>query len=446
MKKLLLSISFLSLGFAANAQTWVSQATGFETASRGIEEINIVDANTVWGLAFDGSGAAAVVQEFTLTTNGGASWTPGTINVGDPAISINNISPVSATTAWVSAVNGTDGTGSVIYKTSDAGLNWEQQNASGFTTATSFVNYVHFFNENVGFAAGDPAGGEFEIYRTTDGGANWTLVPGANIPNPLSNEYGYNGGNSAIGNSAWLVTNKGRILKTTDMGLTWTVSQAPLTDFGSALPANSGKLIFSDANNGCLLKTSGTVAVPVYTFYTTTNGGTTWSAGTPYTGTYRLLTYIPGTTTIVATGAGTATGGSGSAYSNNNGTSWTTIDSGVQHLEPAFFNATTGWSGGFSTTPFNDGIFKINGNLANTQFNNTKFKVYPNPATSVVNISTEGLDSYTLKVTDLTGKVMTTKDFSGVENTVDISSYAAGVYFFEINSGSKSETIKIIKN
>lgn len=443
MKKLLLSISFLSLGLAANAQTWVSQATGFEAASRGVEEINIVDANTVWALAFDGTSSTNVIQEFTLTTNGGTTWTPGVIDIGNPAVSINNISPVSATTAWISAVNGTDGSGSCIFKTTDGGATWDQQNTAGYTSSTSFINYVHFFNENVGISAGDPANGEFEIYRTTDGGANWTLVPGANIPNPLSNEWGYNGGNSAIGNNAWIVTNKGRILKTTDMGLTWTVSQAPLTDFGSALPANSGRLIFSDANNGCLLKTSGTAAVPVYTFYTTTNGGTTWSAGTAFTGTYRLLTYIPGTTTIVATSAGTP---SGSAYSNNNGTTWTTIDSGAQRGVPAFFNATTGWCGGYSSTPFTDGIFKIDGNLATAQYSATKFKVYPNPANSVVTVATEGLDSYTLKVTDLTGKVMTTRDLSGVENTIDISGYAAGVYFFEINSGNKSESIKIIKN
>ena len=439
MKKLLLSISFLSLGFAANAQSWTSQATGFNNVSRGIEEINIVDANTVWALAFDGANVNNVIQEFTLTTDGGTTWTPGIINVGDPALGINNISPISATTAWVCAVNGTDGTGSVIYKTSDGGANWDQQNPSGFTNASSFVNYVHFFDENNGMDAGDPINGEFEIYRTTDGGDNWTLVPGANIPNPLSGEYGYNGGNLAIGSTVWLVTNKGRILRSSDMGQTWAVSQGPLTDFGGT--AQSGRLLFSDVNNGALLKTAGTT----YTFYTTTNGGTTWSAGTTFTGTYRLLTYVPGTTTIVATSA--ATGNSGSAYSNNNGTSWTTIDSGVQRGVSAFFNASTGWCGGYSVDPFTDGIYKLSGSvLANEQFNAASFKVYPNPATSTVNIATEGLDSYKLKVTDLSGKVMMAKELSGVENTIDISGYATGVYFFEINSGSKSETVKIIKN
>ena len=38
----------------------MSQATGFADASRGLSEVRIVDANTVWGLAYDGSGGGAL--------------------------------------------------------------------------------------------------------------------------------------------------------------------------------------------------------------------------------------------------------------------------------------------------------------------------------------------------------------------------------------------------
>ncbi|WP_284650977.1 T9SS type A sorting domain-containing protein [Flavobacterium terrisoli] len=442
MKKLLLPFSLLFVGFASTAQTWNAQATGFTTASRGISEIKIVDANNVWAIAFDGTPADEPIQEFTRTTDGGNIWLPGTFSVGDPTLSITNISPVSGTTAWIGTYDATLGFGGV-FKTTDGGLNWEQQNTAAYTTAgESWFNFVHFFNANVGITQGDPegAGGEFEIYRTIDGGDNWTRVPGASLPNPLTGEYGYNGGYDVAGGTLWFTTNKGRLYRTTDMGVTWTVSQAPLADFGSA--AVSGNAIFSDANNGFLLKTQGTT----YTAYTTSNGGTTWTAGTPYTGAYRLLCYIPGTTTLVATGAGPTVAEMGSAFSSDNGTTWTSIDTGAQRLSPAFLNGTTGWCGGFNEDEFAGGVFKLNGTLGNSDFNTTKFKVYPNPATSVVNLQTEGLDSYTLKVTDLSGKVMTTREFSGIENALDISSYATGVYFFEINSGSQSQTIKIMKN
>jgi len=128
MKKLLLCFSLIALTSTINAQ-WTSQATGFSAASRGLSEIKIVDANTVWGIAYDGSGLGLDIQEFTVTTNGGASWNPGIINVGNTALQITNVSPVSGTTAWVGAFDATDGLGGV-FKTSDGGLTWEQQNCS----------------------------------------------------------------------------------------------------------------------------------------------------------------------------------------------------------------------------------------------------------------------------------------------------------------------------
>lgn len=437
MKKILLSFSLLLAGYATNAQSWTEQASGFSDASRGISDISIVNATTVWGLAYDGSGAAAVVQEFTKTTDGGVNWNPGLIDIGDPALAINNIIAIDADNAWVTALVPADGNG-VTFRTYDGGLNWIQQNPLGYqVTGESFLNGVHFFDENNGLTYGDPANGEFEIYTTSDGGDNWTLVPAANIPNPLPGEYGYNGGNVFIGNTSYLVTNKGRILKSTDMGLTWTAYQAPVTDFSST--GQSARIAFSTPSNGHMLKTVGTT----YTYYTTSDGAQTWSAGTPFTGLYRVLTYVPGTNTIVATSAAAV---SGSAYSNDNGATWTSIDSGAQRGVAAFYDGSTGWCAGFSVDATTGGIFKFTGTLSNSQFNSTKFSVYPNPSSSNVTISSPEVDTYSLRVMDITGKVVINKELNGLENSIDVSSFSNGLYFFEINSGNKSETIKIIKN
>lgn len=437
MKKLLLSLSFIALGSVANAQ-WTEQATGFSAPSRGLSEIRIVDANTVWAFAYDGSGAEANVQEFTRTTNGGATWIAGPIDVGNGDLKIANISPVDGMTAWASAFDDVDGFG-WIYKTTDGGGNWVQQNATGYTTpGFSWLNVVHFFDANNGISQGDPEGGEFEIYRTTDGGASWTRVPGANIPNPLSGEYGYNGGYEVAGGTLLFTTNKGRLYKTTDMGVTWTVAQAPITDFGSL--AQNGTVHLSDANNGYLLKSIGTN----YTYYTTTNGGTTWSAGATFTGTRRILNYIPGTTTIVATGVGAA---AGTSISNNNGATWTQVEALEQRGANAFFSGSIGWAAGLSANSTTGGIFKLSSPLNNTDFETTsEFKVYPNPAYSTVTVSVTSLDSYKLSVTDLTGKIVMEKSLSGIENTLDISSLSNGAYFFTLNTDNKSQTVKIIKN
>ena len=457
MKKLLLSFSLIALSSTINAQ-WTSQGTGFSVASRGLSQIHIVDANTVWALAYDGSTPTPPAttnpdpQQFTMTTDGGGSWTAGTINVGNTAWAINNISPVSATTAWVSAINNITGDPSngvgYIYKTTNSGTTWTQQLATGFQTAgSSFLNGVYFFNANVGIAYGDPVGGEFEVYRTINGGTTWTQVPAASLPNPLNMEFGYNNSPIAIGNTLWFTTSKGRLYKTTDAGVTWNAYQTPIADFGGGVTmGTSGNVHFSDVNNGYLLRAVGTTT-PVYTYYTTTNGGTTWSAGSPYTGTRFILNYIPGTTTIVATSAAAP---NGTSISTNNGATWTDLEPGgtTQRGASAFLNGSTGWCAGFSgTDPFTNGIFKLTAPLAIQSFENVAtYKVYPNPATSTVSISALNVDTFNLSVTDITGKVVMAKSLNGIENTLDISSLSTGAYFFELSSDNKKEVIKILKN
>jgi photosystem II stability/assembly factor-like uncharacterized protein len=441
MKKLLLSLSFIAFSSAINAQ-WTSQATNFDTEVRGLSQIKIVDANIVWALAYDGSGLGANVQEFTRTIDGGASWNAGLIDLGNPDLEINNICPVSATTAWVSALIPAEGKG-VIFKTTDGGASWNQQLTEGFQAAASFLNGVYFFNENVGIAYGDPvAGNRFEIYRTIDGGDTWTSLPTTSSTAILSGEYGYNNDPITAGGAFWFTTSKGRLYRSIDQGATFTAAAAPLNDFGGvATPGTTGTAIFSDANTGYLLKAVGTT----YTYSTTSNGGASWTPTTPvpFTGTRRLLTYIPGTTRIVATSAAAPVG---TSVSTDNGTSWTDVESDAQRGVSAFLNDTTGWCAGFSGALV-DGIFKLTSPLGTNDVTaSAKFKVYPNPATSTITISAADVDSYQLNVTDLTGKTVMTKPLNGMENNVDISALSSGAYFFELSSDNKREVVKILKN
>ncbi len=452
MKKLLLIICLIASFSSVFAQSWVTQASSFSNPSRGINNLQIIDANTVWGLAYDGTATASNVQEFTLTTNGGTTWTPGVINVGNTALSIGNLCAISATTAWVSAFDSTAGLGS-IWKTTDSGATWAQQNIGAFSTAaSSWIDGVHFFDANNGLAFGDPVGTSFEIYKTNDGGATWTAITS---PATVTNEYGYAGNFAYAGNSFWFTTSAGKIYRTTDMGATWTKLASPLADFGAQVTTNNiGNIYFSDNNTGIILgsknyvaATATTASTGTFKIYTTTNGGSSWSTGVAYTG-FRNMCYIPGTTKIIATSALTTTTTSdGSSYSNDNGVTWTTIDTGIQRLSPAFLNATTGWCGGFNSDPFTGGVFKFSGNLINPTFDGNKsFNISPNPANALVSISSTLVDSYKLKVADLTGKIIIEKEMNGVQNTLDISALTSGMYFFTFTSDNKSETTKIIKN
>jgi len=442
MKRILLSITALLVSSTAFSQFWSTQNTGFATASRGISGMEVYDANTVWAFAIDGNDTTNNIQEFTKTTNGGTTWTAGTINIGNPALRITNISGVSATTAWVGAFDETDGLGGV-WKTIDGGATWTNQ-LSLTTAGQSWTNYVHFFDANNGVAGGDPESGEFEIYTTSNGGTTWTRVPAANIPNPLAGEYGYNSGYYAVGNNMYFYTGKGRIFKSTDKGLNWTAlaTNTIISDFGSA--TINGNMAWSDANTGMIFrKTFSSTGTPTgLTLYRTTDGGATWPAVT-FTGItagnkINDVTYVPGTTILVATSSA-----GGSWKSINNGTTWTALDTGVQHLDVKCFNASTCYSGGFNTSATVGGMFKSAQVLATSEVANaTKHvSVYPNPTNGEINIKTDKKVK-TTAVLDFSGKAVMKTD----AGKPDISSLPKGTYLIQIEfTDGTTTTEKVIK-
>lgn len=448
MKKLLLFFTVLSVSSAVNAQ-WTSQATGFTDASRGVSGINIVDANTVWALGFDGTSAGATVQEFTKTTDGGTNWSAGFIDVGNTAYHITNISPVNGTTAWVGAIDSDNATiwAGGVWKTKDSGSTWIHQNATAYNEADSYFDAVHFFDANTGITFGDPISGKFEIYKTTDGGDSWNAI--TSVP-ASPGEYGYNGGVVAAGNTVWFTTNTGKLIRTTDQGASWTKLNGPagLTDFGSA--AINGTPYFSDNNVGVILATFDTGKT--YKLFTTSDGGSTWSAAANYTGGYNLiLSYVPGTTIIVATSAnGTSPSVAGSAYSKDNGVTWTTIDTGNQRGDVAFLNETTGWCGGYTVDNTTDGIFKYTGPSLSTSSVTvkTKFTASPNPTTGMIKLASATETINEVGVFDLLGKQVYSSKFSALnEVNLDLTSLQTGAYLLKVSSNTgNTESIKIIKN
>jgi len=358
---------------------WIVQNSAFSQANRGINHISIVDQNVVWATAYDGSGAAANIQQFTKTTDGGVTWVPGNISIGNAGLGISMIKAISSTTAWLAAFPNAAGQLGGIWKTTNGGTTWVKQTTATFSNASSFTNVVHFWNANEGFCMGDPINGEFEIYRTSNGGTTWTLVAGANIPNPLAGEFGYTRQIDVVGNSVWFATNKGRIFHSIDKGATWAVYVSPLIDFGGA--NMSGNFSFSSLTNGLIVDVNGTV-------YRTTNAGSTWTqlvtSGPVFT---NGLCAIENTNVVFTTGAAAA--GSGSSYSLDNGTTWSQIDN-VQHLYCEFLTPSIGWSGWFNTNATQNGMWKWN-NLTSplaVQFNG-------NPATVCVNTPVQFTDQTT---------------------------------------------------
>jgi hypothetical protein len=326
---------------------WITQNTAFPDASRGINYVSVVNENVVWVAAYDGTSPTTACQDYALTTDGGTTWEPSTIPSAD-GLSLAMICAVDANHAWTpmyAASGGTQG----IYYTADGGLTWTRQTTADFTQTGDFPDCVHFWDLNNGWCMGDPVGGAFKIFTTTNGGTTWTQVPSANIPAPLSGEWGVVGYYCVVGDTIWFGTNVGRVYKSIDRGIHWTAAQTTLSAYI--------KPTFKDADHGLVIDLNS--AATAY-LSETSDGGATWT-DVAFTGNCydSDMLYIPGTDNMyISTGA--ATGAEGGSYSLDGGHTWTDYTEmiGIQMMNLGFTTGMVGWAGSFNTDSATGGIFK----------------------------------------------------------------------------------------
>ncbi len=454
-RKLLLLLGLVVAGFSVSAQkAFHTQNSGFATASRGINDFDVVDSNIVWAVAYDGSGAAATIRDFTVTTDGGYSWLAGAVK-GTTATALNNyglanISAINGTTAYASIYPVTTAIGlQGVYKTENAGATWTKVSTGAFTNASSFINVVHFFDAQNGIAAGDPANGYFEIYTTSNGGANWTRVPSANIPcTPLASEYGTVGYYAAYDSTFVYPTTFGRILLSRDMGATWALGTTPLdsTD-GTALPSIS----FQDHDFAVAVMANTTAAVN--TFIISQDGGLNWDyAGIDTVGgvyDFNAIEYVKGTVgTWFATSANSTSGGMGAAYTEDGAQTWISIDK-EQHTCVRFNDINNGWAGGFNTSATVGGISKWGSVRTAAGISNNKvdgFVVYPNPSNGKFYVKANVKGASAIKVMDLTGRVVFQENYPTkalLFTSIDLSNQTPGIYFVEVREGNNVSIQKV---
>ena len=369
------------------------------------------------------AGATATVRK---TIDGGATWTNANPNTGVITGDIYNVTAVDANNAWVT----TSAAATFIYRTTNGGTNWTQV----FTQTGGFIDGMVFTTVNNGFAYGDPVGGRWSLFRTTNGGTTWDST-GLYVPQAGS-EAGWNNSINVKGSNIWYGTNNTKVYHTTNAGVNWTSGVTTFLD--------SYCMHFNDINNGL---------AGGETLNRTTNGGVTY-------------------TLLAAPGAGNITGmaGANSTYywftrgdslyaTTNSGTNWSIAfgdTKGLWAADVATLNngCGIGWAVGDSgkiirinvdslvgIQPLGNGVpyvYRLAQNYPNP-FNPSTKIAFDIPKAGIVN----------MVVYDLLGREVATlvnefKQAGKYDVDFNALNLASGVYFYKITAGEFVDTKKML--
>ena len=303
-----------------------SQSSG---TSALLQAVSAVSNDVVWVSGQRGTWAR--------TLDGGRTWQTGSIPGGE-TLQFRDVHAANADTAWL--LSSGSGDASRIYRTTDGGATWSLQFRN--TEPEAFYDCMDFWDARHGLVFGDAVNGRVMVLETTDG-EHWSLIPASRLPPALAGEGGFAASGTCLvtapGGRAWIGTGNGpvsRVMRTTDYGKTWAVSKTPIA---SAAATGVATVAFADARYGVVLggPIADTAAV-TDNVAITTNGGKTWdSAGRPtFPGPVFGAAFLPGTRTLVAVGL------RGASVSPDGGHHWAALDS-VNYWGLGFSPGGAGW-------------------------------------------------------------------------------------------------------
>lgn len=320
--------------------------------------------------------------KFYKTIDGGATWSLVTITPNPAAIC--GLDCVGTSTVYGC---GAYFSPAYIIKSTDSGLTWQYIDMSSY--ASTLVE-VLFIDESTGYASGNNATGAV-VLKTNDGGVTWNSIYNSGIPGDYVWKLQTLNSNANIifGAVQSVSPNDGKLIKSTNGGLTWTTKIAPDVDVQA--------VGFIDENHGWMGGHS-------IGFYETTNGGDTWTNTNVGSNLNRIvilnndLAYACGTT----------------VYKYNNS------------LNVSQFNEQ-------ARIPL-------------------QVRVAPNPIQDKVNIEIDfkGVDHLVLELYSNTGQLIKLLKLDDVEGALTKKysfdfSYPSGIYFINLHTNTGRQSVKIVK-
>lgn len=340
----LATLSFAEESSKVHQPTLTRQKSG---TIQGLIAVSPVNSSVVWA-----SGRAGT---FVVTTDGGATWKAGVVP-GAEALQFRDVQGVSDKIAYLLSI-GSNPTDFRIYKTLDGGANWTMQFQNQIPTA--FYDCFAFWTPKRGIAHSDSVNEKFPDLRTTNG-MTWQDI-GNNMPPALPGEASFSSSGTCVATqgekNAWIATGGStiaRILATKDGGDTWNAYDTPLVSSPSAGAftvafrdpwrgiVGGGDLDPSDPNNA-------ETAI-------SEDGGATWKLTNrpPVTGAIFGLSYIFPVSNGSHGGDQTENSDSnrtvvitadagGAAWTPDEGTTWFKLPGVINYWAVAFASPEAGW-------------------------------------------------------------------------------------------------------
>ena len=225
----------------------------FRTTNGGENWSNVFTSGVValWDIYFPSRStgyAAGLNGRIYKSTNSGLNWIQQNSLTGSNLFSID----------FIDTLNGVAGGTNIITKTTDGGQTWINQNIV-FANVTTIVTTADYIDENniICLAQGDD-----RIYKTSNNGINWNAIIINRTDNDFQRTISFINPDTGI-----MVTDYGRIMQTTNGGVSWN------TDSSFVTPGYDNLILrFSDfeSNNVAYVSGSGGRVIK------STNGGLNW--------------------------------------------------------------------------------------------------------------------------------------------------------------------------
>jgi photosystem II stability/assembly factor-like uncharacterized protein len=303
-------LASVALSSAVLAQSWAPQVSGTQSGLRGV---SAVSDRVVWASGTGGT--------FLRTLDGGDNWKAAVVP-GAEALDFRDVHALNDRVAWLMSAG--PGDKSRIYKTTDGGATWTLLFTNPDTNG--FLDAFAFWDDRRAIVMGDPVNGKPSVFRTDDG---WRTTNRVDTPAALPNEGAFAASGTCLitqgPRDAWFVTggnSASRVFHWIDRRKTWAVT--PLEIRKDAASAGAFSIAFADERNGIIV--GGDYQKPAEDrdgVLVTTDGGSTWKAPKSRPAGFRSAVVWNAKRQVWI-----VTGTSGSDVSHDGGQSWRTFDKG----------------------------------------------------------------------------------------------------------------------